>query len=492
MAERALAAAAAGGLDPDSRLGRFHRLMRAEGAADRAAAAWAMGETRLAHPTLRDDFAGLLEDAAPAVRLAALAAAGRLSDPRFVPFVVRALGEPGTAAAALEALGALDDAAVPAVETALYAASGPVLARTTSAPSRTRGPAGDALLARLLRHDNRVARYRAARALAARRAAPGFTPPAPDVLLEAAREEIRTGYRYWAILAGIAKNDGVDDYEVDPRFAFLAGEVRARIRQTERRLFALCALAGDPKLVRVAEARLRSGDSREVARAVELLENAVAPTEMAALAVAFLEPRPLRQRQQAAGAFPGAAQSLADPLAELMTLGDPHLRRSALVGYRERIAAEYPDVWKEDSPVLPLVERIYFLRNVPLFSDLSGEDLKQVAEIAGQVALAEGDVVFKKGDPGDVLYIVAAGAVAVKDGARTIATFAKNEFFGELALLDGEARSADAVCAEKSELLSLARADLEELVERRPEIAREIIRVLTRRLRAANLRPEGS
>ena len=138
--------------------------------------------------------------------------------------------------------------------------------------------------------------------------------------------------------------------------------------------------------------------------------------------------------------------------------------------------------------MLSLVETVYFLRTVPLFLDLSGEDLLQVARIAAHRELTAGAVLFRKGDPGDAMYVVARGRVAVRDGGREIAELGREELVGELALLDGEARSADTVCVEDCELLGLARADLDELLERRPEIGREIIRVLVRRLRAANQR----
>lgn len=476
--------------EPDSRLGRFLALLRSARPEERAAAAWAMGEVRLEHPTLRAAFASLFDDDAAPVRLGALRAAGRLGDRRLARRIVAALDGPDRAhlRAAYDAFAALDDVAVPAIEAALVGAAPQVLARTASALAPGRGRHGDALLARLLAHDHRVVRYRAARALAARRSSDGWQPPAHETVLAAVRRELATGYRYYAIIVGIARGDGVDDYQVEPRFAFLAGEVRARVRQTERRLLAILSLAGDPKLVEVAESRLRHHEPSDVARAVELLEHALDP-RLAALVVPFLEPSPLRLRLKGSEQeFPVPPGCLEDPLAAIVELQDPYLRRCALTCFRDRIAAEYPHVLVEDDPVLPLVERIYFLRGVPLFRDLSGEDLMQVAEIAGRQELEGGTVIFKKGEPGDVLYIVARGRVEVKDGDHVIATLEKNEFFGELAILDGEARSADAVCAEKTELLSLFRADLDELVERRPEIAREIIRVLTRRIRESNLR----
>jgi CRP-like cAMP-binding protein len=144
--------------------------------------------------------------------------------------------------------------------------------------------------------------------------------------------------------------------------------------------------------------------------------------------------------------------------------------------------------WQEDEAMLPLVETVSLLRAVPLFRELSGEDLLQVARSVSHRRLAAGSVLFRKGEPGAVMYVVARGRVRVADGARELAVLGRGELLGELALLDGEARSADAVCVDDCELLGLAQADVDEILDRRPEIGREVIRVLVRRLRAANQR----
>lgn len=478
-AARALLATEA--LVPDSRAGGFHALLVSAHDAERAAAAWAMGEVGPTHPGLRRAFAQLLDDPVPAVQHAAIRAAGRLGEPALIPRIVAALGERATAPAAFEALAALDDALVPAVDAALAGASELVIARTAAGLAPGRGPHGDALLLRLIDHADRVIRFRAARALATRRPT-ALAPAALARVRVAVRAELATGYAYWAFVAAL------EHAGPEPRArAFLDGELRLRIRQTERRVLALIALTADPAVIELVAARLHHPEARAVAHAVELLEHALEPT-LAAWVVPFLEPRPLRLRLQAARDATLAPAPIADPLRALIDLGDPHLRQCAMLGYAARLAAEHPTIWKEDEPMLPLVERIYFLRNVPLFRELSAEDLRQVARIAGRVTWPAGHVVFRKGEAGDAMFIVARGQVEVRDGGHVLAALGQHEFFGELAVLDGEARSADAVCAEDTELLSLGRADLEELIERRPEIAREIIRVLTRRLRDTNLR----
>ena len=139
-------------------------------------------------------------------------------------------------------------------------------------------------------------------------------------------------------------------------------------------------------------------------------------------------------------------------------------------------------------PVLPLFERMTFLRSVPLFGELSGEDLRSVAEIVEVVERPAGTVIFRKGDPGEDLYLIARGQVAVRDGKIELNTLGEREFFGELAVLDREPRSADIVCLVDTRLLRLRSADLGELMARRPQICEPIMLVLVRRLRAITQR----
>ncbi len=99
------------------------------------------------------------------------------------------------------------------------------------------------------------------------------------------------------------------------------------------------------------------------------------------------------------------------------------------------------------------------------------------------------DSVFHQGDPGDSLYIIESGSVKIvlpsPDGQEDaiIATLGRGEFFGELALLDGEPRSADAVAKEDTALLVLERDDFLAFLDRSPEVATKLLAALSRRLR---------
>jgi CRP/FNR family cyclic AMP-dependent transcriptional regulator len=172
-----------------------------------------------------------------------------------------------------------------------------------------------------------------------------------------------------------------------------------------------------------------------------------------------------------------------DAVAVVLALGDDYLRLVATQALGPRFAQRLPTRGPQEEHVLQMVDRLRFLRSVPVFKHLSPEDLLKLAEIATLTEHAAGSYIFRKGDPGDVLCVVMRGRVEIRDQGQLIATQRQNDFFGELAIFDQEPRSADAVCVDDTELLEIGGADLESLMERRPEISREIIRVLAKRLR---------
>jgi CRP/FNR family transcriptional regulator/CRP/FNR family cyclic AMP-dependent transcriptional regulator len=131
------------------------------------------------------------------------------------------------------------------------------------------------------------------------------------------------------------------------------------------------------------------------------------------------------------------------------------------------------------------------LSQVPLFSSLGSKDL---AALAGKLRLKRyrrGDTIFHKDDPGSSLYIIKEGQVKIAtpspDGHEAIlAILTANDFFGELAILDGQPRSTSAVAMEATEAFVLHRDDFLEACDRRPKLARHILAVLAGRLRHAD------
>jgi CRP/FNR family cyclic AMP-dependent transcriptional regulator len=141
---------------------------------------------------------------------------------------------------------------------------------------------------------------------------------------------------------------------------------------------------------------------------------------------------------------------------------------------------------KEESP-------LELLGRVPLFSQLEGDELERFSRVAVPRSFPSGTRVFHEGDHSDACYIVRTGSFRVTrehpDGrAITLANLGRGDIFGELAMLDGEVRSASVEALEDGELLALPGADVRSLLARHPEITVKLVAALVGRLRRANER----
>jgi CRP/FNR family transcriptional regulator, cyclic AMP receptor protein len=136
---------------------------------------------------------------------------------------------------------------------------------------------------------------------------------------------------------------------------------------------------------------------------------------------------------------------------------------------------------------------VELLRSVALFADLEEGELERFSHVAVPRSFPAGTRVFHEGDNSDACYIVSEGSFRVtrehSDGrAITLATLGPGEIFGELAMLDGDKRSASAESITDGTLLALPANDVRNLLSRNPEIALKLVAGLVRRLRQANMR----
>jgi CRP/FNR family cyclic AMP-dependent transcriptional regulator len=130
---------------------------------------------------------------------------------------------------------------------------------------------------------------------------------------------------------------------------------------------------------------------------------------------------------------------------------------------------------------------------VPLFSELSQRDLEQVGQVAVPRSFPAETRVFHEGDHGDACFIVRSGACRVTrehpDGrAITLANLGPGAIFGELAMFDGERRSASVETTADTELLALPATDVRRLIRQHAEMGEKLIVALTKRLRDTNER----
>ncbi len=138
-------------------------------------------------------------------------------------------------------------------------------------------------------------------------------------------------------------------------------------------------------------------------------------------------------------------------------------------------------------------ETIALLSRVPVFSTLSEDELAHVARVAMSRRFDAGATVFKEGDEGSTCYIVRAGRTrAIRehpDGRSiTLAHFGPGDIFGEMAMLDGERRSATVEATEDTETIAILSADMHRLLREHSDISVKLIAALGQRLRDTNER----
>jgi CRP-like cAMP-binding protein len=131
------------------------------------------------------------------------------------------------------------------------------------------------------------------------------------------------------------------------------------------------------------------------------------------------------------------------------------------------------------------------LKQVPLFRSLPLDECRRMASLLKKHYLKKGDVLFRKGDEGTALYMILAGKLKIsrqsRDGDEVIlAVLGGGDFCGEMAILDGFPRSADAVALEETQLFGLNRKDFLTYMMNHETAVQAILAALTQRLRKAD------
>jgi hypothetical protein len=153
-----------------------------------------------------------------------------------------------------------------------------------------------------------------------------------------------------------------------------------------------------------------------------------------------------------------------------------------------------PDIWIMDASTIAAaveqrktlmystLEKTIILKSASLFSAIAAETLSRVAQLAEEVSFTAGSTVYREGDPGTALYVVASGAVTITLGAMELAVLRRGEPFGEVAVLNRDVYRAGVRAAEDTVLLRIEQDDLFELMQANGEIMRGIIGLLARRV----------
>lgn len=127
--------------------------------------------------------------------------------------------------------------------------------------------------------------------------------------------------------------------------------------------------------------------------------------------------------------------------------------------------------------------------NVPFFSGLDDKKRKSIASQGKELSYKAGDSIVDEGSMGVGFYLILDGQAEVRKGAKVLASLGKGQFFGEMALIDEQPRSADVVAVAPTKCWALSSWAFASIVKTNPEIPMMMLKELAKRLRAAQSSP---
>ena len=141
------------------------------------------------------------------------------------------------------------------------------------------------------------------------------------------------------------------------------------------------------------------------------------------------------------------------------------------------------------------MEKIEFLKSVPIFSELKDETLSQLAQSGSVQSFTKESIILSEREAGSALFIIISGKVKISrisaedsDKEVILSILNPSDFFGEMSLLDGLERSATATAMDDSKIFIIQRNDFLELLHDHPEVSIALLQEFTQRLRAAGMK----
>jgi ATP:ADP antiporter, AAA family len=497
----------------------------------RAIAARVIGE--VGNPEFYHPLLPLFNDEDRVVSEAAIRASGAVGNPALVEPLVDALLYPRVAEAAAAALVRSGEMALPTLRVMFDEQDDPrVLRRVCRIVERIGGAGAVELLTGAFLHPRREVRDQAVTSLATGVYTEHLSEPAPAIA--AIRAEIADAAILLMEMRQIGRGYGRGAHAV-------LGAIRYELERLRNRILLLLSLIYDRRSILRARDRLTSHEPGLRANAIEILEITVARGLVEQVLPLFEERDHELQYTRLSLEFPHETLEPATCLEEIVVnaadrhsawtracalrLADaesafdlaPHLQ--SLLASRERIVWEtaseilrekdvamipaFDDGLEPDrreavahliginevqtgKPMVSTIEKVMTLKLTDMFAETPEEILTDVAEVMQEIYVPAGEEIIRKGEPGNCMYIIHEGSVRVHDGEHEFGRFGARDHFGELSLLDPEPRSASVTTLEDTHLLKLDQDALYEIMADSIEVARGILRNLTRRLRAQN------
>lgn len=247
----------------------------------------------------------------------------------------------------------------------------------------------------------------------------------------------------------------------------------------------------DPTVIRNIRRCLETSHRMARGDAMEALSN-LRERRLAQGLLVLFDDGTLEERSAASLAWRGLerAPQLDAIMASLQSHGDRWIRVASAI-LAEQLAPGSGGTDYQRTEEYAVMKHLLFLKKVPLFAQMSLEQLEIISRVVSELSFYNGEVIFRETEMGDKLYVIVEGKVRVVKNHRassevTLATLGVTDYFGEMSVLDNEPRSASIVVAEDARLLSISGEKLRDIVQQKPEIAFEIFKVLSSRLRRAD------
>jgi HEAT repeat protein len=287
---------------------------------------------------------------------------------------------------------------------------------------------------------------------------------------------------------------------------FLASLLEDRAQQAEGRFLKVVGLISNETVMQLVARSLKTSNPDTRATAIEALDTLGDKQLVKAFLLLIEEGLDGNGRSQERSAETGQV------LSHLMAGEDPLLRALAMRAASElglvRLSeegcratgatggvafADGMEIWQQSGgavetlQTLPLVERTILLREIPLFSDLSADDLVQIARMAEERWFEDGAVLCREGEKGDALFMIAEGQVRVTrlvNGLeQELAIRIGGDIVGEMAIIDSVPRFATLSADGEVRTLVITADAFKAILRDRPEVSLAVMRALSRRLR---------
>lgn len=474
----------------------------------------------------------LAADPDPGVQKSAIFAAARIKNEKMIPMFIDALSRPHTHSVAVAALVSTGSAALPHIAAAFRqpGVSGWTAARLLRVAGRIRGEGAITFLKERIEYPDVVVRNQALASLSQS----GYRADENEINGIHGAIDSELSYAYWYLVT-------MSQLEVNPVLNLLYHALEIELDQIRERVFYLLSFLYEPKTVLRARDNLRLHSPERRAYALESLDVQL-PGELKRKFFPLIDHIPLRDRiSRLAGHFSHSniepdikerlqniivgPQSYINPwsksctihLAVILELRDllddiigefgsntMHVNETVLHAVNMMAPERLPSLqnvaqeikqpspfiqnilFQRDNPMLLTIEKVIMLKTIDMFSETPDDVLVEVASILEEELFSPGDVIIRKGEPGNCMYLIREGKVRVHDGDLAIAELGARDIFGEFSLLDTESRSASVTAIEPAYTLRMDQDAFYELMADRIEVGKGIIRVLTRRLRKQN------